>query len=145
MELSISSLPLYVAKNLSSKLMVLRFASAFHEKTCRYSWSLRETEMRFGDLQDTISSPQRRTIIALKKPLDSGVDRSQEVLITNIAKDSPNVKNSARIFTRELYELLASGLFHSDYRTVSHYWVLLVYVALIRAVWADDGDGPLLL
>jgi hypothetical protein len=34
---------------------------------------------------------------------------------------------------------------HSDYRTVSHYWVLLVYVALIRAVWADDGDRPLLL
>jgi hypothetical protein len=27
---------------------------------------------------------------------------------------------------------------------VSHYWVLLVYVALIRAVWADDGDRPLL-
>jgi hypothetical protein len=33
---------------------------------------------------------------------------------------------------------------HSDYRTVSHYWVLLVYVAFIRAVWADDGDKPLL-
>jgi hypothetical protein len=28
---------------------------------------------------------------------------------------------------------------HSDYRTVSPYWVLLVYVELIRAVWADDG------
>jgi hypothetical protein len=36
------------------------------------------------------------------------------------------------------------GVWHSDYRTVSHYWVLLVYVALIRAVWADDGDRPLL-
>jgi hypothetical protein len=34
----------------------------------------------------------------------------------------------------------ASYTIHSDYRTVSHYWVLLVYVALIRAVWADDGD-----
>jgi hypothetical protein len=32
---------------------------------------------------------------------------------------------------------------HSDYRTVSHYWVLLVYVTLIWAVWADDGDKPL--
>jgi hypothetical protein len=32
--------------------------------------------------------------------------------------------------------------YHSDYRTVSHYSVLLVYVALIRAVWADDGDRP---
>jgi hypothetical protein len=29
---------------------------------------------------------------------------------------------------------------HSDYRTVSTYWVLPVYVELIRAVWADDGD-----
>jgi hypothetical protein len=28
---------------------------------------------------------------------------------------------------------------HSDYRTVSPYWVLPVYVELIRAVWADDG------
>jgi hypothetical protein len=27
----------------------------------------------------------------------------------------------------------------SVYRTVSPYWVLPVYVALIRAVWADDG------
>jgi hypothetical protein len=33
---------------------------------------------------------------------------------------------------------------HSDYRTVSPYWVLPVYVELIRAVWADDGDRPLL-
>jgi hypothetical protein len=33
---------------------------------------------------------------------------------------------------------------HSDYRTVSPYWVFLVYVELIRAVWADDGDRPLL-
>jgi hypothetical protein len=30
---------------------------------------------------------------------------------------------------------------HSDYRTVSPYWVLPVYVELIRAVWADDGDS----
>jgi hypothetical protein len=35
-------------------------------------------------------------------------------------------------------------LTHSDYRTVSPYWVLPVYVELIRAVWADDGDRPLL-
>jgi hypothetical protein len=33
---------------------------------------------------------------------------------------------------------------HSDYRTVSPYWVLPVYVELILAVWADDGDRPLL-
>jgi hypothetical protein len=36
---------------------------------------------------------------------------------------------------------------HSDYRTVSPYWVLPVYVESIRAVWAvwaDDGDRPLL-
>jgi hypothetical protein len=33
---------------------------------------------------------------------------------------------------------------HSDYRTVSPYWVLPVYVELIRAVWADDEDRPLL-
>jgi hypothetical protein len=33
---------------------------------------------------------------------------------------------------------------HSDYRAVSPYWVLPVYVELIRAVWADDGDRPLL-
>jgi hypothetical protein len=33
---------------------------------------------------------------------------------------------------------------HSDYRTVSPYWVLPDYVELIRAVWADDGDRPLL-
>jgi hypothetical protein len=46
-----------------------------------------------------------------------------------------------------VYKLLGirAGGNHSDYRTVSHYWVLLVYVALIRAVWADDGDRPLLL
>jgi hypothetical protein len=36
------------------------------------------------------------------------------------------------------------GTVHSDYRTVSPYWVLPVYVELIRAVWADDGDRPLL-
>jgi hypothetical protein len=35
-------------------------------------------------------------------------------------------------------------LAHSDYRTVSPYWVLPVYVELIRAVWADYGDRPLL-
>jgi hypothetical protein len=34
---------------------------------------------------------------------------------------------------------------HSDYRTVSPYWVLPVYVELIRAVWADDRDRPLLV
>jgi hypothetical protein len=33
---------------------------------------------------------------------------------------------------------------HSDYRTVSPYWVLPVYVELIWAVWADYGDRPLL-
>jgi hypothetical protein len=33
---------------------------------------------------------------------------------------------------------------HSDYRTVSPYWVLPVYVESIRAVWADDGDRALL-
>jgi hypothetical protein len=34
---------------------------------------------------------------------------------------------------------------HSDFRTVSSYWVLPVFkVELIRAVWADDGDRPLL-
>jgi hypothetical protein len=32
------------------------------------------------------------------------------------------------------------SLYHSDYRTVSPYWVLPVYVELIGAVWADDGD-----
>jgi hypothetical protein len=32
----------------------------------------------------------------------------------------------------------------SDYRTVSPYWVLPVYVELIWAVLADDGDRPLL-
>jgi hypothetical protein len=26
---------------------------------------------------------------------------------------------------------------HSDYKTVSPYWVLPVYIELIRAVWAD--------
>jgi hypothetical protein len=31
---------------------------------------------------------------------------------------------------------------HSDYRTVNPYWVLPV--KLIWAVWADDGDWPLL-
>jgi hypothetical protein len=35
-----------------------------------------------------------------------------------------------------------SSSVHSDYRTVSHYWVLLVYVALIRAaVWETMGTG----
>jgi hypothetical protein len=38
----------------------------------------------------------------------------------------------------------SKGSTHSDYRTVSPYWVLPVYVELIRAVWADDGDRPLL-
>jgi hypothetical protein len=36
---------------------------------------------------------------------------------------------------------MVQGLYHSDYRTVSHCWVLLVYVALIRAVWADYSMG----
>jgi hypothetical protein len=44
------------------------------------------------------------------------------------------MRNNIRILT----------LVHSDYRTVSPYWVLPVYVELIRAVWADDGDRPLL-
>jgi hypothetical protein len=43
------------------------------------------------------------------------------------------------IIKHDLYELLFG---HSDYRTVSPYWVLPVYVELIRAVWADDGDRP---
>jgi hypothetical protein len=33
--------------------------------------------------------------------------------------------------------LFRSG--HSDYRSVSPYWVLPVYDEWIRAVWADDG------
>jgi hypothetical protein len=28
--------------------------------------------------------------------------------------------------------------------TVTPYWVMPAYVELIRAVWADDGDRPLL-
>jgi hypothetical protein len=36
------------------------------------------------------------------------------------------------------------GFIHSDDKTVSPYGVLPVYVELIRAVWADDGDRPLL-
>jgi hypothetical protein len=39
---------------------------------------------------------------------------------------------------------ITNGSPHSDYRTVSPYWVLPVYIELIRAVWADDGDRPLL-
>jgi hypothetical protein len=35
----------------------------------------------------------------------------------------------------------ASAGYHSDYRTVTPYWVLPVYVELIQA---DDGDRPLL-
>jgi hypothetical protein len=34
--------------------------------------------------------------------------------------------------------------YHSDYRTVSPYWVLPVYDEFIQAVRADDGDRPLL-
>jgi hypothetical protein len=41
-------------------------------------------------------------------------------------------------------QCLISFVSHSDYKTVSPYWVLPVYVELIRAVWADDGDRPLL-
>jgi hypothetical protein len=43
-----------------------------------------------------------------------------------------------------LQRLLVAYRSHSDYRTVSPYWVLPVYVELIRAVWADDADRPLL-
>jgi hypothetical protein len=37
-----------------------------------------------------------------------------------------------------LYQGLCILYNHSDYRTVSPYWVLPVYVELIRAVWADE-------
>jgi hypothetical protein len=40
-----------------------------------------------------------------------------------------------------IWTTLHCGLAHSDYRTVSPYWVLPVYVELIRAVWADDAYG----
>jgi hypothetical protein len=40
--------------------------------------------------------------------------------------------------------LVAEELLHSDYRTVSPYWVLPVYIELIWAVWAEDGYRPLL-
>jgi hypothetical protein len=43
-----------------------------------------------------------------------------------------------------LYVMREGGGGHSDYRTVSPYWVLPAYVEMIRAVGADDGDRPLL-
>jgi hypothetical protein len=53
--------------------------------------------------------------------------------------------NSARTeSTAPPSNLFLPAFVHSDYRTVSPYWVLPVYVELIRAVWADDGDRPLL-
>jgi hypothetical protein len=46
------------------------------------------------------------------------------------------VKNFPENTNKYLPSLVSLCAAHSDYRTVSHYWVLLVYVALIRAVWA---------
>jgi hypothetical protein len=45
-----------------------------------------------------------------------------------------------------LLKKITNGISHSarDYRTMSPYWELPVYTELIRAVWADIGDRPLL-
>jgi hypothetical protein len=61
--------------------------------------------------------------------------------IVNIELGTPL---NIRIKALAIYVIGVYHVNHSDYRTVSPYWVLPVYVELIRAVWADDRDRPLL-
>jgi hypothetical protein len=49
-----------------------------------------------------------------------------------------------KVLYRYTIESLIGLIDHSAYRTVCPYWILPVYVVLIQAVWADDGDRPLL-
>jgi hypothetical protein len=64
-------------------------------------------------------------------------------LILDFRSSNQQIVGKSRL-TVPISRTLTCPLDTSDYRTVSPYWVLPVYVELIVAVWADDGDRPLL-